>query len=93
MHVTMMMPERQLSQEIQLLLLQPSMRNSNYQTFYKEEIKNKTGYVTKDGTWAAIPTTGGGKKLAIIHNGEHVHTCRNFDSAKSYILRESRKSK
>ena len=66
---------------------------SNYQTFYKEEIKNKTGYVTKDGTWAAIPTTGGGKKLAIIHNGEHVHTCRNFDSAKSYILRESRKSK
>ena len=93
MHVTMMMPERQLSQEIQLLLLQPSMRNSNYQTFYKEEIKNKTGYVTKDGTWAAIPTTGGGKKLAIIHNGEHVHTCRNFDSAKSYILKESRKSK
>ena len=68
-------------------------RQTNYQTFYKEEIKNKTGYVTKDGTWAAIPTTGGGKKLAIIHNGEHVHTCRNFDSARSYILRESRKSK
>ena len=68
-------------------------RQTNYQTFYKEEIKNKTGYVTKDGTWAAIPTTGGGKKLAIIHNGEHVHTCRNFDSAKSYILKESRKSK
>ncbi len=68
-------------------------RQTNYQTFYKEEINNKTGYVTKDGTWAAIPTTGGGKKLAIIHNGEHVHTCRNFDSARSYILRESRKSK
>ena len=69
------------------------MRNSNYQTFYKEEIKNKTGYVTKDGTWAAVPTMEGGKKLAIIHNGEHVHTCRNFDSAKSYILKESRKRK
>ena len=66
-------------------------RQTNYQTFYKEEIKNKTGYVTKDGTWAAIPTTGGGKKLAIIHNGEHVHTCRNFDFARSYILKESRK--
>ena len=69
------------------------MRNSNYQTFYKEEIKNKTGYVTKDRTWAAIPTMEGGKKLAIIHNGEWVHTCRNFDSAKSYILKESRKRK
>ena len=65
----------------------------NYQTFYKEEIKNKTGYVTKDGTWAAVPTMDRTKKLAIIHNGEWVHTCRNFDSAKSYILRESRKSK
>ena len=68
-------------------------RQTNYQTFYKDAIDKKQGYVTKDGTWAAIPTTGGGKKLAIIHNGEHVHTCRNFDSAKSYILRESRKSK
>ena len=69
------------------------MRNSNYLTFYKEEIKNKTGYVTKDGTWAAIPVMGSSKKLAIVHNGEWVHTCRNFDSARSYILRESRKSK
>ena len=38
----------------------------NYQTFYKEEIKNKTGYVTKDGTWAAVPTMDSSKKLAII---------------------------
>ena len=68
-------------------------RQTNYQTFYKDAIANKEGYVTKDGTWAAIPTTGGGKKLAIIHNGEHVHTCRNFDSARSYILKESKKSK
>jgi len=69
------------------------MQNSNYQTFYKEEIKNKTGYVTKDGTWAAVSTMEGGKKLAIIHNGEWVHTCRNYDSARSYILKESRKCK
>ena len=66
------------------------MRNSNYQTFYKEDIKNKTGYVTKDGMWAAIPI-GGSKKLAIIHDGEWVHTSKNFDFAKSYILKESRK--
>ena len=68
-------------------------RCTNYQTFYKKAIEEKTGYITKDGTWAAVPTTEGGKKLAIIHNGEWVHTCRNFDSAKSYILKENRKSK
>ena len=70
-----------------------SVRKTNYQTFYKEAIQNKKGYVTKDGTWAAIPVMGSNKKLAIIHNGEWVHTSRNFDSARSYILRESRKSK
>ena len=67
------------------------MRNSNYQTFYKDAIQKKQGYVTKDGTWAAIPVMGSSKKLAIVHNGEWVHTCRNFDSARSYILKESRK--
>ena len=69
------------------------MRNSNYQTFYKDAIQKKQGYVTKDGTWAAIPVMGSSKKLAIVHNGEWVHTSRNFDSARSYILRESRKTK
>ena len=68
------------------------MRNSNYQTFYKDAIANKEGYVTKDGTWAAVSIMGS-KKFAIIHNGERVHTSKNFDFARSYILRESRKSK
>ena len=68
------------------------MRNSNYQTFYKKAIEEKSGYVTKDGTWAAISIMGS-KQFAIIHNGERVHTSKNFDFARSYILRESRKSK
>ena len=68
------------------------MRNSNYQTFYKDAIQKKQGYVTKDGMWAAIPIVGS-KQLDIIHNGERVHTSKNFDFARSYILRESRKSK
>jgi len=68
------------------------MRNSNYQTFYKDAITNKEGYVTKDGTWAAVSIVGS-KQFAIIHNGERVHTSKNFDFARSYILRESRKSK
>ena len=66
------------------------MRNSNYQTFYKDAIANKEGYVTKDGTWAAVSIMGS-KQFAIIHNGERVRTCRNFDFARSYILKESKK--
>ena len=65
-------------------------RKTNYQTFYKEAIDKKQGYVTKDGSWAAVPLMGS-KKFGIIHNGEWIHTCRNFDFAKSYILKESRK--
>ena len=65
-------------------------RQTNYQTFYKDAIDKKQGYVTKDGMWAAVPLMNC-KKFAIIHNGEHVHTCRNFDFAKSYILKEKKK--
>ncbi len=67
-------------------------RNTNYQTFYKDAIDKKQGYVTKDGMWAAIPIMGS-KQMAIIHNGERVHTSKNFDFAKSYILKEIKKSK
>jgi len=68
------------------------MRNSNYQTFYKDAIQKKQGYVTRDGLWAAVPLMDS-KKFAIIHNGEHVHTSRNFDFAKSYILKEKKNPK
>ena len=64
-------------------------RKENYQTFYKDAIKNKTGYVTKEGSWAAVPLMGS-KKFGIIHNGEWVHTCRNYDYARSYILKQNR---
>jgi hypothetical protein len=67
-------------------------RQTNYQTFYKDAIDKKQGYVTKDGLWAAVPLMGS-KKFGIIHNGEWIHTCRNFDFAKSYILKESKKFK
>jgi len=62
----------------------------NYQTFYRKAIDEKNGYVTKDGSWAAVPLMNS-KKFAIINNGEWVHTSKNFDFAKSYILRENRK--
>ncbi len=44
-------------------------RKTNYQTFYKDAIQNRQGYVTRDGTWAAVPIMGS-KQFAIIHNGE-----------------------
>ena len=65
-------------------------RQTNYQTFYKDAIDKKQGYVTKDGMWAAVPLMNS-RKFAIIHDGENVHTCRNFDYAKSYILKEKKK--
>ena len=51
------------------------MRNSNYQTFYPTTFPTlldpkpdqPTGYVTKDGMWAAVPSDG--RKFAIVHNG------------------------
>ena len=65
-------------------------KKENYQTFYRDAIKNKEGYVTKDGSWAAVPLMNS-KQFAIINNGEWVHTSKNFDFAKSYILKENRK--
>jgi len=65
-------------------------RNVNYQTFYKKSIQEKTGYVTKDGEWTAVPLMNS-KKFAIIHHGEQVHISRNYEFAKAYILKEKKK--
>ena len=43
-----------------------------------------SGYVTKDGMWAAVPF---GKKFIIIHNGYQVHTASNYKTARSYIAK------
>ena len=44
-----------------------------------------SGYVTKDGMWAAVPF---GKKFMIIHNGEQVHVAGTLAVAKSYIQKQ-----
>ena len=74
------------------------MPSSDYTKFYT--CPNKTildtkpgwpeGYVTKDGMWAAIPSTG--TKFAIVHNGDIVHYARNYPYAKSYILKNKKKN-
>ena len=50
------------------------------------------GYVTNDGMWAAVPIIGC-KAFAIINNGSVVHEAGNYTAAKSYILKEIKKSK
>ena len=63
----------------------------NYQTFYPTtfpslldaKVGQPSGYVTKDGMWAAVPSNG--KKFAIVHNGQVVHFSKNFECAMTYI--------
>ena len=62
----------------------------DYQRFYKKAMDEQTGYVTKEGDWAAVPLMNS-KKFVIIHDGEQVHTSRNFDCAKTYILKNKKK--
>ena len=49
-----------------------------------------SGYVTKDGMWAAVPF---GKKFMILHNGEQVHVAGTLATAKSYIQKQIKASK
>ena len=74
-------------------------RKENYQKFYPTTIPSlldakvgqPTGWVSKDGMWAAVPSNG--RKLAIVHNGEVLHFSKNFECAMTYIKKESKKKK
>ena len=86
-------------QEIQMQEFLESMRNSNYQKFYPTtfpslldpKIGQPSGYVTKDGMWAAVPSNG--RKFAIVHNGIIEHFARNFECAMIYIQKGIKKEK
>ena len=58
----------------------------NYQGFYHtnslilEAERSYSGYVSKDGTVAAVPVVNS-KKFVVIHNGKQYKTCRNYQSA------------
>lgn len=56
--------------------------------FDEEELQ---GYVTKCGTYAAVPFVKG--QFIIIHNGKQIKTCRTLVTAKNYINQEMRKVK
>ena len=46
------------------------------------------GYVTKDGSWAAIPYHTNHKKLMVIHNGKHMYLAPNSEKAVAYIKKQ-----
>ena len=49
-----------------------------------------SGYVTKDGMWAAVPFA---KKFMILHNGQQIHVAGTLAVAKSYIQKQIKASK
>ena len=57
---------------------------SNY-GLLNPKVSDASGYVTKDGMWAAVPF---GKQFMIIHNGEQVHVAGTLVTAKSYINKQ-----
>ena len=76
--------------------LKMSRTPSDYRKFYTCPNKNilsndggqPEGYVTKDGSWAAIPYHTNHKKLMVIHNGEHMYLAPNYEKAVAYIKKQ-----
>ena len=74
-------------------------RKQNYQTFYPTtfpslldpKVGQPSGWVSKDGMWAAVPSNG--RKFAIVHNGIIEHFSKNFECAMIYIKKGIQKEK
>ena len=75
------------------------VRKVNYQTscpttfpsLLDPKVGQPSGYVTKDGMWAAVPSDG--RKFAIVHNGIIEHFSKNFECAMIYIKKGIQKEK
>ena len=52
------------------------------ETLLNIKVGNPSGYVTKDGMWAAVPC---GKMFVILNNGKQVHTVNTYKQALAYI--------
>ena len=94
-----MKQDKSLLQEIPTQELLVLMRNSNYQKFYPTtfpslldpKVGQPSGWVSKDGMWAAVPSDG--RKFAIVHNGIVEHFSKNFECAMIYIQKGIKKEK
>ena len=54
-------------------------------------LMNTDGYITSDGTWAAVPWYG--KKYISIYNGEQICVHHTLETAKKFIQKETRRKK
>jgi len=52
-------------------------------------IMSTDGYISSDGTWAAVPWYG--KKYISIYNGEQICVHHSLETAKKFIQKETRK--
>ena len=55
------------------------------------EVREIDGYVSPDRMWAAIPWTKG--KYISIYNGEQICVHHSLETAKKFILKQTRKRK
>ena len=71
----------------------------NYKNYYPTtfpslldaKVGQPTGWVSKDGMWAAVPSNG--RKFAIVPNGIVEHFSKNFECAMIYIQKGIKKEK
>ena len=75
------------------------VRKVNYQTacpttfpsLLDPKVGQPSGWVSKDGMWAAVPSNG--RKFAIVHYGVIEHFAKNFEYAMIYIKKGIQKEK
>lgn len=56
-------------------------------TLLNPKVGNPSGYVTKDGVWAAVPC---GKTFVILNNGKQVHIVNTYKQALAYIKKQGK---
>ena len=54
-------------------------------------LMNTDGYISSDGTWAAVPWYD--KRCVSIYNGEQICTHNTLETAKKFIQKETRRKK
>jgi hypothetical protein len=62
---------------------------NNFTSEFSDKLANPDYFISKCGMWAAIPYYK--SSYIIVHNGKQVHLCRTFNSAKNFIIKESKK--
>ena len=63
-----------------------------YPSILDEKPKDPLGYVTNDGTWAAVPL-GNTRKFVIIHNGSQVKVLNTYKQSVDFINNQRKTTK